>query len=158
MRSHARGANDRLVRLYRGGDFADAERVIADALHRFDADLLRWLDLPPQTNEVGRAAPIMAALMLLAVEYRLPFQLIELGASAGLNLNLARFGYRLGGVAAGDPASPVQLAPAWDGASPPRAAVHVVDRCGVDQAPVHTADPFGLASVLGWFRPSTRSI
>jgi len=135
-----RGADERLSRLY-AGNLDDSDAVIADVLRRFDAELAPWLDSPPQTNETGRAAPIMAALLLLAEEYGLPFELIELGASAGLNQNLDRFGYRLGQTPAGDPDSALQLAPAWEGGSPPEAVVRVVSRCAIDQSPVPVADP-----------------
>jgi hypothetical protein len=135
-----RGVDDRLTRLY-AGEMDDSHAIVADVLHRFDAELSSWLDSPPQTNETGRAAPIMAALLLLADEYGLPFELIELGASAGLNQNLDRFGYRLGGTQAGDAASPLQLAPAWEGGSPPMADIRIVSRCAVDQSPVPVADP-----------------
>jgi hypothetical protein len=135
-----RGADARLARLY-AGELEGSDAVVADVLHRFDAELAPWLDSPPQTNETGRAAPIMAALLLLADEYGLPFELIELGASAGLNQNLDRFGYRLGETQVGDAASPLQLAPTWEGGSPPPAAVRVASRCAIDQSPVPVADP-----------------
>jgi hypothetical protein len=135
-----RGVDDRLSRIY-AGDLDGSYEIVCNVLHRFDADLVCWLDSPPQTNETGRAAPIMAGLLLLAAEHDLPFDLLELGASAGLNLNLDRFGYRLGGTQAGDPASSLQLAPIWDGASPPTAQVQVANRCAVDQAPIRVADP-----------------
>lgn len=134
------GADDGLARLY-AGDFADADALVRAALHRFDDRLLGWLDSPPQTNETGRAGPIMAGLGVLAQEYGLPFELIELGASAGLNQNLDRFGYRLGETVTGDPASPLLLVPAWDGRSPPAAKVDIVARRAVDQSPVPVSDP-----------------
>jgi hypothetical protein len=135
-----RGTDDRLARLY-AGHLDDSDAVVADVLRRFDAELATWLDSPPQTNETGRAAPIMAALLMLAKDYSLPFELIELGASAGLNQNLDRFGYRLGETEAGNAASPLQLTPAWEGGSPPAAEVRVRSRCAVDQKPVPVADP-----------------
>lgn len=134
------GAAPALTRLY-AGELALAGTAVPDALARFDATLAPWLDVPPQTNETGRAAAIMAALLVLGQTDGLPFELIELGASAGLNLNLDRFGYVLGQTRAGDPASPLQLAPAWEGAAPPAAAVEVVARQGVDLAPIRIADP-----------------
>jgi hypothetical protein len=70
----------------------------------------------------------------------LPLRLFELGCSAGLNLNLDRFGYDLAGVVAGDPAAAVQLAPVWEGQPPPRADVRVVSRRGVDINPLSVAD------------------
>lgn len=133
-------ADERLARLY-AGELAGADAVVRDVLQRFDAALAPWLDSPPQTNETGRAGPIMAGLLALAAEHGLPFELIELGASAGLNQNLDRFGYRLGETRAGDPASPLQLAPAWEGPSPPEAEVRIAARRAVDQAPVPVSDP-----------------
>jgi hypothetical protein len=38
---------------------------------------------PPQTNEVNRAAAILAALMVAGARFGLPFELLELGSSAG---------------------------------------------------------------------------
>lgn len=134
------GADEGLARLY-AGELENAGAIVAAALRRFDEQLERWLESPPQTNETGRAGPIMAGLLVLAAEYGLPFELIELGASAGLNQNLDRFGYRLGEARAGDPLSPVELAPTWEGASPPEAQVRVLARCAVDQSPVPVADP-----------------
>lgn len=134
------GADEGLARLY-AGELENADAVVRAALQRFDGQLLGWLDLPPQTNETGRAGPIMAGLLVLASELGLPFELIELGASAGLNQNLDRFAYRLGETRAGDLLSSVELAPAWEGASPPEAQVRVLARRAVDQNPVPVADP-----------------
>jgi hypothetical protein len=144
-----RRVDPRLSRLY-AGDLAGAQEIVADALRRFDGRLAPWLDSPPQTNETGRAAPIMAGLLLLAAEHGLPFELIELGASAGLNLNLDRFGYRLGETLAGDHASPVQLAPDWQGASPPAAPVRVATRRAVDQNPVRITDPAARERLIAY--------
>ena len=101
---------------------------------RSDA-LAGWIERPPQTNEVGRAALLTAGLLVLARSFPLPVSLYELGASAGLNLLLDRFGYDLGGVAAGDPGSPVQLRPDWRGAPPPAARIEVAGGRGVDLNP-----------------------
>jgi hypothetical protein len=100
-----------------------------------------WLDGPPQTNEVGRSAGLMAGLLVLAERFGLPFDLYELGASAGLNSLLDRYGYDLGGVMAGDPASAVQLKPVWTGAPPPEATVRVQTRQAVDRNPLDVSDP-----------------
>ena len=98
--------------------------------------LSRWLESPPQTNEVGRAAALMSGLLVVAAEFGKPVRLFELGTSAGLNLVLDRYAYDLGGTEAGDPASPLCLRPAWEGSPPPAARVHVVGRGGVDLSPV----------------------
>jgi len=98
-------------------------------------DLPQWLDLPPQTNEVGRSAVLMAGLLVAAHALGRPLHLLELGASAGLNLILDRYGYDLGGLRCGDAASPLQLRPAWRGSAPPAADVRIAARRGVDLAP-----------------------
>ena len=98
-------------------------------------DLPHWLDLPPQTNEVGRSAVLYAGLLAAAEALPGPFHLLELGASAGLNLNLDRYGYDLGGLRTGDPLSPLQLAPAWQGAAPPAGQLRIATRRGVDLNP-----------------------
>ena len=101
-----------------------------------DSDLPSWLDRAPQTNEVGRSAVLMSGLHVVADCFPQPVALLELGASAGLNLLLDRYGYDLGGLVAGDPASPLQLAPDWQGPAPPPCRVEVGSRGGVDLAPL----------------------
>jgi hypothetical protein len=98
--------------------------------------LLPWLESAPQTNEVGRSAVLMSGLLVVADRFPRPVELLELGASAGLNLVLDRYGYDLGGVAAGDPDSALQLKPEWKGAAPPGARVEVARRRGVDLHPL----------------------
>ncbi|WP_312124856.1 DUF2332 family protein [Brevundimonas sp.] len=111
-----------------------------------------WLDGPPQTNEVGRSAALMSGLLVLADRVKMPFALYELGASAGLNSKLDRYGYRLGETRAGDDASPVQLAPQWQGASPPSAEVKVVARRAVDRNPldVRSEDTRKMLAAYVW--------
>ena len=65
----------------------------------------------------------------------LPLVTSELGASAGLNQVWDRFAYRFGDAAWGDPASPVVIAPDWQGPPPPLPAVTVAERAGCDRAP-----------------------
>ena len=108
-----------------------AEAVAVQGVH-----LLPWLERPPQTNEVGRGAALMAGLLVVAKRFGLPIALLELGASAGLNLQLDRYAFDLGGVPAGDPASPLHLRPQWKGPPPPRADVRIATRRGVDLRPV----------------------
>lgn len=146
------GVDPALSALYAGA-FDTAGAVIPDILRRFDAALEPWLDSPPQTNETGRAAAIMAALLVLADRFALPFDLIELGCSAGLNLNLDRFSYRLGDTEAGLPGAALRLEPAWTGGSPPSAEVRVVARRGVDQAPIDVADPAQRDRLIAYVWP-----
>ena len=114
--------------------------VLAGVLVAHAAQLNPWLDGPPQTNEIGRSNGLMGGLLVLSERFGLPFALYELGASAGLNSLLDRYGYRLGETAAGDAASPVQMTPEWRGASPPAGEVRVVRRQGVDRNPLDVCD------------------
>lgn len=128
-----------LTRLY-ATHMGDLDRVIGDAMAAADARIATWMHTPPQTNEVGRAAAIMAALMVLGRSIPLPCDLHELGASAGLNLNLDRYAYDLGGTHAGASASPVQIAPAWHGPAPQRSLVTLRSARGVDLRPLDVTD------------------
>ncbi|MEO7787180.1 MAG: DUF2332 domain-containing protein [Sphingomicrobium sp.] len=111
--------------------------AVRDALRA--PDLARWLDRPPQTNEVGRANALFCGLLAFVARFPLPVTLFELGASAGLNLNMVRFGYDLGGLSTGDPRSPLQLRPEWTGPPPPAVVPRVIDRRGIDLTPLDAA-------------------
>ncbi len=134
-----RGDRPALTQLYavQAGDF---DAVIGDAIAAADAFIVEWMREPPQTNEVGRTAAIMAALMTLRVHIDLPVELIELGASAGLNLNLAEYAYDLGGVRVGRAGSPVRIAPEWRGSPPVARPVAIVATQGVDLRPLAATD------------------
>lgn len=137
-----RGQLPGLARLYPPNPMPDGEalwRAVAAALADDGGELAPWLDDAPQTNEVARSAVLMAGLMEVAQATGLPVALYELGASAGLNLVLDRYAYRLGPVAAGAAASPVQLHPDWQGPPPASAPVRVVRRRGVDLNPLDVA-------------------
>ena len=122
-------------------DDARLWEVLAGSFADHAALLKPWLDGPPQTNEVGRSGGLMAGLLVLAKRFGLPFSLYELGASAGLNTRLDRYGYRLGETEAGEGGSSVRLTPEWRGVSPPSAEVRVVRRAGVDRHPLAPTDP-----------------
>ena len=117
------------------------ERVLREQLPRIDGELLPWLDHAPQTNEVGRAGVIWPALMRIAARTGLPLRLFELGASAGLTLNLDRFHYRLGKSESGAADAAVRLSPEWSGPDPETAPVRISERRGVDISPLDARDP-----------------
>ena len=127
--------------------------ALDQALRDADAELAEWLDRTPQTNEVGRSSALMAGLLVLTAQYDRPVALYELGPSAGLNLMLDRFRFRLGETDAGDPASPLFLQPDWEGASPPAAAVRVVGRRGVDPHPLDVTDAGDRERLLAYVWP-----
>ena len=124
-----------------GGD-ADAAGAwpafqAACAEHR---DTLRdFAGLPCQTNEVGRSAALAPGFLVAAQHSGRPLRLLEIGASAGLNLRWDHYRYRNTGDdrAWGDAGSPVQLAGRWDvPAGLLDVAVDVVGRHGCDPRPI----------------------
>jgi hypothetical protein len=126
-----------LAACYPPAPMPDADRLWAALQPLLDSAALdAWLDRAPQTNEVGRAAVLMAGLLVIAARFGQPLHLLELGASAGLNLNLDRNGYDLGGLKTGDRGSLAQLRPDWRGPPPPDAVVRMAYRAGVDLNPM----------------------
>lgn len=118
-----------------GGDGLSA--ALPDAVARHDGFLRDWLTSPPQTNEVGRAGVLLGGFLEIAQDFRLPLHLLEIGASAGLNMGWDRFRYDIAGVAWGEGDSPVVLAPQWTGPRPPLdAPLTIAGRAGCDRRPV----------------------
>ncbi len=118
----------------------DFDGAVAAAMATEDEFIAKWMRDPPQTNEVSRAAAIMAALAVAQSLFEMPFELLELGSSAGLNLNLAHYAYELGGVRAGAAESLVRMAPQWRGPPPPSSRVQVEATRGVDLSPLDIED------------------
>lgn len=140
------GADTRLAQVYSGEitDQAVVDALVLDLVHSFDARLLPWLDGPPQTNEAGRAASIMAGLLWLAQRVRAPrFDLFEIGASAGVNTMIDRYFFRLGDTDVGPEDSPMRIVPEWRGAAPPPppAGFAMTSVKGCDIAPINLTDP-----------------
>ena len=137
------GEDRRLEPVYAGllTDQGAIDAIVADLAERFDARLLPWLDSPPQTNEAGRSASVMAGLLWLAQKLGPKFELNEIGASAGVNTMMGRYFYDLGGTTTGPSLSRMRIAPEWRGNPPPQADVEIVAVRGCDISPVDLTDP-----------------
>lgn len=99
-----------------------------------------------QTNAVGRCAALLPAFGVVArLAEAHPMALVEIGASAGLNLLWDRYAYDYGdGVLWGDPQSPLRLACAVRGDRPPplpATAPTMASRLGIDLHPIDVHDP-----------------
>lgn len=138
---HLSRAAPELAPIYRG-EAADDAAIIAQVIAAKEAALLPWLDGPPQTNEAGRSANFIAAMLWLA-EQGLPlrFACLEIGSSAGINLMLDRYAYDLGGVKVGPQNAVMHFAPEWNGAPPPVHDFAIASARGCDVAPVDLTDP-----------------
>ncbi|NNE80772.1 MAG: DUF2332 family protein [Silicimonas sp.] len=128
-------------------------RAVCDALSEHAEHMLEWLDSPPQTNEVRRSAVILGGLARIRAHYDQPVELLELGASAGLNLCADLYRLELSGLTLGRDTSDVVLAPDWSGSLPTSALPKVVARRGVDLAPIDPGLPDGQLRLLAYLWP-----
>lgn len=119
------------------------------------AALAELVRRPVQTNEVGRSAALLGGLLLIAAATRRPLRLLEIGASAGLNLLVDRFRYDVAeGVVLGDPSSPVRLSRPWRGALPPSDVdLDIASRHGCDPAPLDPASPADRLTLTSYVWP-----
>ena len=102
--------------------------------------LRKALALPPQTNEVQRSAGLLPGLLHVAAQTALPLALVEIGASAGLNLWCDHYRHEhkhaYGTWAWGDPSSALTLRSTWVGAAPPAAHLVIARRAACDAMPI----------------------
>jgi hypothetical protein len=101
-----------------------------------------WLERAPQTNEVGRAAALKGALLVVA--NRWPDHAVvlrEMGASAGLNLNVDRL--------------PIGPGLTIDSQLPelPNAELRLVDSIGADLHPIDASTPDGQLLLAAYVWP-----
>jgi hypothetical protein len=138
---HLSGDAPELAPIYRGLP-VDAAPIVEQVMIAHEAQLLPWLDGPPQTNEAGRSSNFIAAMLWLAGQ-GLPakFECLEIGSSAGINLMVDRYRYDLGGVKVGPEMSAMAFAPGWKGAPPPDVPIEFAALKGCDIAPVDLTDP-----------------
>jgi hypothetical protein len=95
------------------------------------------LDRAVQTNEVGRSAALLGGFLAVADGTGLGLRVLELGASAGLNLRWDRFRYETADWGFGDASSPARIPCEYRNGRPPLASrVWVVERAGCDPAPI----------------------
>lgn len=97
-----------------------------------------------QTNEVRRCVYLAPAFGIVSRRAGRPLAMIDVGASAGLNLLWDRFGYVYEGQQVGAPGSPVQLTCEFlgDYRPPiPSKLPEVASRAGIDLNPIDVRDP-----------------
>jgi len=112
-----------------------------------------YLARPPQTNEVSRAAALVGGFLTVARERRLPLRLLEIGASAGLNLRFDHYRYEAGSLRFGDPGAPVRFADCWEGYPPLDVRCTVSSREGCDTEPVDPTTEAGRLTLLSYIWP-----
>lgn len=138
------------------GGIVDPEQAVAAArvVAADDPEGLRVaMSAPVQTNEVGRAAVLSAALHASVRRHPRPVRLLDIGASAGLNLVLDRYRIESDGAAWGPPESPVRLVDRFVGRAPEPADLVIAERRGCDPDPVDLTSPAGRVLLRSFVWP-----
>src|SRR3954470_15551428 len=139
------------------GDHDRAWRAALTVVADHVDELRAGLDQAPQTNEVGRSAALAPAFWIAAQRGGgRPLRMLEVGASAGLNLRWDHFRHEVTDPPAGDPASTVIFPASWyEGALPPevQARAEVIERAGCDVAPIDVTNSEGRLRLLSYVWP-----
>lgn len=136
---------------------AGADFVATNADHH--DELVAGLALGVQTNEVGRCATLAVGFTELLRRFERPLRLLELGASAGLNLRWDRWRYESGnGSAWGRSDAPLRFAanyrdPAPDVSAPLGPDAAVVERLGCDRSPIDPTTDEGRSLLRSFVWP-----
>ena len=149
------GGEPELAEAYRRGDGESAWQPLREVLGRNATELRSSLELPVQTNEVGRSAALLFGFLGVSSETGLPLRLLEVGASAGLNLRWDRFRYEADGFSWGPPQSPVKLVFELEGRAPGDlpATVEIASREGCDATPIDPTTEKGQLTLLTYVWP-----
>jgi hypothetical protein len=106
---------------------------------------------PVQTNEVGRSGALVGGFLLVAERFGLPLRVLELGASAGLNLRWDHFQYEARGKRWGPADSPVRLCDFDTPPIPPfDIEAEVAERRGCDRNPLDPTSPEDQLTLLSF--------
>lgn len=106
----------------------------------------------PQTNETRRSIALLAAFLTFADTWKGEVDMLEIGASAGLNLNWDLFTYKTKSWAWGAE-GPVQIDTDWNGPPPPLANINVRHRAACDLNPLDISDPAQLLQLKSYIWP-----
>jgi hypothetical protein len=128
-----------------------AEAALADHAGHVRERLRRGV----QTNEVGRSTVLYLTLLWLTERHGLPIRLLEIGASAGLNLRADRYAYVHHGSMLGAADSAVRFDEPWSAAPDINLpaidpGLEIVDRAGCDMAPLNASSPDDRLSLLSF--------
>jgi hypothetical protein len=127
---------------------------VRDLIGAGRAEVVEALAHPLQTNAPTRAKVLVGGLCLIAEQTGLPVRLLELGASAGLNLRLDRFRYEQDGMSFGPKDSSVRFMDFLTGGRPPLSTgFEVGERAGCDLNPIDATTDDGRLTLLACIFP-----
>ncbi|MSO98558.1 MAG: DUF2332 domain-containing protein [Rhodospirillaceae bacterium] len=120
------------------GGIPAPERVwpVAKAMLADHADyVIGYCARPPQTNEVARSAILLGGFLAIADQFLYPLRLLEIGASAGLNLMWDKYRTTTTGFSWGE--SVLELRTQWEGPLPNLSAkIAIASRAACDRDPI----------------------
>ena len=135
------------------GDAKAAWPPFRAALSEHRPEIRRLLAHGCQTNEVGRSAALLGGFLEVAHRAGLPLRILEIGASAGLNLNWDRYRYESGKSGEpfeagwGDELSAVRFVHHFDVPPPLNRVAEVIERKGCDLEPIDPTSEEGALSL-----------
>ena len=129
------------------GDASAAWPLFRDALTQRHEQIQTLVARGCQTNEVGRSAALMGGFLEVAHRTRLPLRILEIGASAGLNLRWDRYFYESASGAWGDRSSPVRFTHSFETSPPFGRPVDVQERKGCDLNPIDPTSDEGALTL-----------
>ena len=134
-------------------DLEAAPLAFEAVIERHAGELGELIARPVQTNEVGRCAALLGGFLEVARQTGLDLRLLEIGASAGLNLRWDRYLYNAGEASWGNPDSKVRCL--LDPATAPPLDVEAIvgSRRGCDTAPLDPADEQDRITLLSYVWP-----
>jgi hypothetical protein len=150
-----RGEAPALARHYPsvGGEPGDAWPPFLDLLRERRDELRVLVEHPVQTNEPARCAALLGGFLEVARSTGLPLRLLEVGASAGLNLRFDRYRYELDGARWGPPDSPVVIRARLTGRPPLDAPLEIESRAGCDRRPLDPRSPEDRLTLASYVWP-----
>lgn len=142
------GRDERLAKLYPAStpdwNMDEIWSTALQFLQREDAWVRAFVQSAPQTNETRRSIALLAAFLTFAQSWDGAADFLEIGASAGLNMNWDQFAYRPATWSWGDN-SPVVIDTEWNGPPPPiEARLNVREKAGCDLNPLDIRDEASL--------------
>ena len=150
------GAAPELAERYRSDD-GDPERTwtaFRATLEERFGELRSLVERPVQTNEVGRCAALLAGFLGVSKRTGLPLRMLEVGASAGLNLRWSAYRYEAGGFAWGPADSPMRIEFELEGGPiPDLAEAPVAERLGCDASPLDPGSEEDRLTLLSYIWP-----
>ena len=153
------GLDHPLGDVYHGRSDADPGPLFIDLCRQQRGPLLALLETRRvQTNDCGRSALIGPALTWTARRRPGPLCLVDVGASAGINLLCDRYRMDYGPSGATGPIdSPVHISCEVAGGEPPIAdrLPEFVERVGIDLSPIDLTDPSDARWLLACVWPDT---